>query len=636
MAIPYEHDPLRSADSIRLVDLIPSTQRNTPVRCKIRQIKLRKARSTYEALSYVWGDREGSRPILCSGRELLVTPNCHDALVQLRRQYRNRTLWVDAICIDQTPAREPERNHQVKTMGQIYENASTVLIWLGPGGIRLTLRDHIRLLGPIFAKLLVYVPLILCCRDSSWIPFHEISDAAARKEYGTLLQKIADHPWFSRVWTVQEFAFARKRLIVSGSSQIRWAPLDPIRWWLAHGTEFAHMANNQIRFRSDARTLVHFKGEFTDYSKPEWNGDRFWYLKATKNRNWHDWEEKRLRFIRSIKDLDSKLPHDKIYGVYSILQKMGIRVPDPDYSQPIEKVVKDFTRALIAGTRSLDLITLDLPQTGYLGTESWVPEFFTRLSQENQEPGESILQSIFHLQRPYASNWTKAHVSLETAANKLLVRGKRVANLKTTMACDSELDGGSSRDWGQYRDFIQLCRQWCHFCSALPNNADALKHSIGKNFLAENFVYDHFIPPWQDLMLYPSCRKIEPETVAQYSEPTETDPVTILINYLTLAGPQKYLDSTASTARDIQAEFNRTAKWAFVVTSNGLTGRAYRTCQDNDELWLLAGSSAPVVLRPTGHEGDFRYISPAYFHGLMEGEFWPKDGEEVLEMISLV
>lgn len=52
-------------------------------------------------------------------------------LKQLHRRYRIRRLWIDAICIEQTAEGEPERNEQVKNMGEVYASASIVLIWLG-------------------------------------------------------------------------------------------------------------------------------------------------------------------------------------------------------------------------------------------------------------------------------------------------------------------------------------------------------------------------------------------------------------------------------------------------------------------------------------------------------------------------
>jgi hypothetical protein len=44
---------------------------------------------------------------------------------------RVRTIWIDAICINQQDI--SERTQQVQFMRCIYENAEQVLIWLGEG-----------------------------------------------------------------------------------------------------------------------------------------------------------------------------------------------------------------------------------------------------------------------------------------------------------------------------------------------------------------------------------------------------------------------------------------------------------------------------------------------------------------------
>ncbi|KAK7993383.1 major facilitator superfamily transporter [Apiospora arundinis] len=147
MARPYNHEPLESPDSIRLLDLLPCRKWDGPVQCRIRQSTFEEARDKYEALSYVWGATAGNRPITCDGGELLVTPNCHDAILHLRRRFHVRTLWIDSICIDQrqTSDSTQERNHQVKKMGLLYQSASRVVIWLGSnpaGPTHLSTKDY--------------------------------------------------------------------------------------------------------------------------------------------------------------------------------------------------------------------------------------------------------------------------------------------------------------------------------------------------------------------------------------------------------------------------------------------------------------------------------------------------------------
>jgi hypothetical protein len=83
----------------------------------------------YHALSYCWGDPTVITPILVNGLTMEVTTNLEAALRELRSQ-KVKTIWVDALCINQ---QDPtERGLQVMRMGLIYSRAITVLAWLGP------------------------------------------------------------------------------------------------------------------------------------------------------------------------------------------------------------------------------------------------------------------------------------------------------------------------------------------------------------------------------------------------------------------------------------------------------------------------------------------------------------------------
>ncbi|KAF3803802.1 hypothetical protein GCG54_00011639 [Colletotrichum gloeosporioides] len=129
---PFVHRSLRHEASIRVLVLRPSPRRSAPIRCELQEISLEDAPS-YEALSYVWGSPTGTHPISCDGFTMLVTPNCRDALIHLRRRVTRRILWVDAICIDQgeSDRSKKERNTQVVQMGKVYQTARRVVIWLG-------------------------------------------------------------------------------------------------------------------------------------------------------------------------------------------------------------------------------------------------------------------------------------------------------------------------------------------------------------------------------------------------------------------------------------------------------------------------------------------------------------------------
>ncbi|KAK4099069.1 hypothetical protein N658DRAFT_430897, partial [Parathielavia hyrcaniae] len=191
MAAAFSYEPL-PARCIRVIDLLPARRPTDALRCSIKHVDLddRVAAPPYEALSYVWGEPTRQWPLDCSGKELLVTKNCHEALVNLRSRFLPRTLWIDAICINQAGTDEAttERNGQVAMMGEIYLKATRVLIWMGPPGASVpTLFRYLRSLH-----------------------FFEEDKSSRLLE---TLTGILNNSWFERVWTLQEVAFGRKCLV---------------------------------------------------------------------------------------------------------------------------------------------------------------------------------------------------------------------------------------------------------------------------------------------------------------------------------------------------------------------------------------------------------------------------------------
>jgi hypothetical protein len=85
---------------------------------------------TYQALSYEWGDPNGKpQTILLNGQPFEIRENLHQALQCMRPHISGVPMWIDAICINQTDTNE--KNHQVRMMSVIYEQASIVRVWLG-------------------------------------------------------------------------------------------------------------------------------------------------------------------------------------------------------------------------------------------------------------------------------------------------------------------------------------------------------------------------------------------------------------------------------------------------------------------------------------------------------------------------
>lgn len=130
----YTYKPLSQAakQRTRIILLHPSISTQAPLRCSLVQVDLGK-NARYKALSYSWDAQKPSKPIICNGRMLFITPNCESALLQLRRNTKYQSLWIDSISIDQTSVKE--RNEQVSIMAKIYKQATTVIVWLGEGNV---------------------------------------------------------------------------------------------------------------------------------------------------------------------------------------------------------------------------------------------------------------------------------------------------------------------------------------------------------------------------------------------------------------------------------------------------------------------------------------------------------------------
>jgi hypothetical protein len=129
---PPLYSPLdRERREFRLLHLLASKDFTAPIRCKISHYSLDKC-PRYEALSYVWGNPNITQDVFIHDQPRAVTKNLELALRHIRLPKKNRILWVDALCINQTHV--PEKNDQVAQMRDIYLTSKRVVVWLGEEG----------------------------------------------------------------------------------------------------------------------------------------------------------------------------------------------------------------------------------------------------------------------------------------------------------------------------------------------------------------------------------------------------------------------------------------------------------------------------------------------------------------------
>jgi hypothetical protein len=85
---------------------------------------------SYEAISYTWGDQIlPKQEILIDGCSLSIPHRAYNAIIGHASFFRTRTLWLNAVCINQGD--NSEKYRQLPIIREIYCLASRVVVWLG-------------------------------------------------------------------------------------------------------------------------------------------------------------------------------------------------------------------------------------------------------------------------------------------------------------------------------------------------------------------------------------------------------------------------------------------------------------------------------------------------------------------------
>jgi Heterokaryon incompatibility protein (HET) len=222
-ATSYAYQPLDHAtQSIRLIRLQPASTFDSDVHCDIYPVSL-DANPDYEALSYAWGDAAITAPIFLQGCSFQATVNLVSALRHLRYHNKARTLWVDAICIDQSNVQE--RGHQVAFMARIYSAARCDVLWLG---------DDPDNEAEVVFKFMEKIARILQNNpaDGNSKAKNKVLNAAASllvkggAPISAMTRILRDRPVWNRIWIIQEIVVSRSVSIHCGLHSVIWECLS--------------------------------------------------------------------------------------------------------------------------------------------------------------------------------------------------------------------------------------------------------------------------------------------------------------------------------------------------------------------------------------------------------------------------
>jgi hypothetical protein len=335
----YSRFRLSDPDSVRILRLQPGSREDN-IKITLDVTSLNKP-VPYEALSYAWDSHHGNTIVSCHGTDIPVTNNCAAALRELRYEDRQRTLWIDAVCINQSST--DERNHQVAMMGKVYQNAQCVIVWLGEAKNRsdeammaletaaLSSKSELPQLMEKFREdFYGYSPSILLLGDRICLLI-TLADPTTGSGSSHAASKPALHgllnrPWMLRIWTVQEVAFAKNCIVRCGSAELSWRNFWQGSRVLSLSKGFVGLRHN-IRQHDEAVELVRGIGtarhslDYLVQKIPEF-----------------------MSFGRYKRATDER---DRIFAVYYLLKHLGVPLPAPDYTISLQEC---FTQASIALT----------------------------------------------------------------------------------------------------------------------------------------------------------------------------------------------------------------------------------------------------------------------------------------------
>ncbi|GAB1196540.1 hypothetical protein APSETT444_005812 [Aspergillus pseudonomiae] len=353
------------SDMTRMLRLFPHKDSNAQIRGELIEYDLSDTdgrKHLYEALSYVWyegedsGDRE-PQSIVLNGCIFPVTRNLHAALLHLRNHQFERTLWVDAVCINQSD--NDEKSKQIPFMRTIYAQANCVIVWLGEARdnsdeaferIRFLAEDGLK--HQSFSDEVFSTDSDEFLADVSTVQNTTIEDCAC----SMLLQR----NWFRRIWVLQEVGVARCISIMCGHAEMNG-------YTFCEGFRRLEVSSNIM---SHVHPVIHIMRDaiFRPKYRPAWRGA----LSMGE-------------LIDLYRNHNATMQHDKVYALLGLCaDDPEVPALKPDYSLPWDNLLKQVTAYILGGECSVQ--TWPDRDIAVVKGKGWILGYINRV--EARAPGD--------------------------------------------------------------------------------------------------------------------------------------------------------------------------------------------------------------------------------------------------------
>ncbi|KAJ4015519.1 hypothetical protein NW752_006979 [Fusarium irregulare] len=552
------------------------------------------ARPPFVALSYVWGDPSDTLPLDVGEQVFQATRNLHNILDRLIESRLNQPLWIDALCINQQD--QDERASQVAMMGDIYSDAEYVLAFLSPESepfdigldyIESTARDTRIHFDPSLSPHLTVQGL-------------NASDERLRDS----LVAFFAAPWWTRVWTVQEFLLARKVIFRCGDRLIDAATVQKTcRAWIDHENSCCWAARRPIDGTAHGFLDIPSKtsGGFTIYTATLRMKHLMDMLIPRKL-----YTEDFLAAISLFRVRHCSNPRDRAFGYFG-LRSPGLEVKHEipiDYNVSVADLYRSLAVVLIAKSQTLDVLSHVLHETQVegrtSGLPSWVPDWDATIDDRYHLTYTERTNTIRHCR---ASGDMKPDWKVQDSGS-VITLGLQIAVIQETAPGYPSISPGSTsrgktviNEWRRLAGLPAFANS-----SPLDKPSDSQRERAFENALSGGF---------------PSIKW--PQGSREYGKAYEAWLEWFVSSQVALS----------KSCKEVVQEFDELVRQTserrrFIVTSDGQIGFGPEEAERGDVVVIIPGGKVPYVLRTvedfeSGVE-KYRLLGDAFINGVMAGE----------------
>ncbi|KAF2736871.1 hypothetical protein EJ04DRAFT_521688 [Polyplosphaeria fusca] len=696
--------PLPSDSSIRVLCI------DDTLNCQVSVVDLDdQDHAPYDCLSYTWGspvppdspDAARYDPALATaqpaitvdGNELAVTQSLYEALCQLRQgdPARLRSIWIDAICIDQrNPEGLAERASQVAMMDRIYASATHVFVWLGPApeNEAASLTFAMQQLASVSTNTLEMALLSGPLHVLDLATYEKLAIEPMSIDVLKLIGDFFQRAWFQRMWTHQEAALARSLSFHLGPKMLTWRDLERstmliYRLGLLLSDVFSSppgiiesIEQPEVCLRVSESTCLAWNCirsilKFREESKVLGVENRFAHLDlrsqapVTATREYagnpQAWKGFRTHVLHKSRRKKASDPRDKIYAMLGLLQGMtdetGNKVITPDYSQSnsATKLYTQITRELFQDDTSLVWgAAIRVPPVedwsvrNISDLPSWVPDF-----SAPDTPMHIMSAAMFHYNAsahlvggfiPTRDSYQWGVRGLHVNNDRIIALGESYEEMKMTCSVQR---------------CIQLIKRTSYLARGGLERGDILARTLTANLTLgfetptedRKAVFRCYLAALKASQLIKSNKTTKgDDALAMHAvdefvllvggwRPTY-DMVTVVER--TILGAELSLTekeearAVLNQASRYEAQLNRlfTNRRLF-LTQMGRVGIGPTSLQVGDEVWLIPPEKTFHILRPVAGQ-QYRLMGDAYVDGIMFGEAAMSAKEEDLVDVYLV